>query len=96
VEPNAEVVRTFLRKEISRLALVQPELNEIDDTFSLIDSGALDSVGFVALLTSIQARFDVDLQFSGADPDEFTTLGGLIHLVLHSVEKPMNDGRHAA
>jgi acyl carrier protein len=50
----------------------------LDDEFNIVDSGVLDSIGFIDLITSIEDQFDLEIDLSEADPDEFTTLAGLV------------------
>ena len=58
------------------------EAGEMDDDFAFIGSGAIDSLGFLELLASIESRFDVDIDFSEKDPSEFLSLGGFVKSIL--------------
>lgn len=58
------------------------EVKELTDSTDLIASGVLDSVGFVQLLAFAESTLDRQIDFTDADTDTFTTLGGFIALAL--------------
>ena len=50
----------------------------LDDDFDLMNSGLFDSVAFMELITDIEDTLDIELDFDDLDPEEFTSLGGLV------------------
>lgn len=48
---------------------------------SLIGESLLDSLAFLDLVAEIETAYNVELDFSDADPEHFVTLGGLASLV---------------
>ncbi|NLE61831.1 MAG: acyl carrier protein [Planctomycetes bacterium] len=48
-----------------------------DDT-DLLESGLVDSMGFVELISAIEGRFGCEVDFGQLCSDNFTTLGGLV------------------
>jgi acyl carrier protein len=53
-------------------------LAALDDSCNLVQSGLVDSIGFLELVAAVEAEFGVRFDFSAADPAEFTTLGGFV------------------
>lgn len=51
---------------------------QIDGDFDFFDSGVLDSFGFINLMADVEERFQVELDFSDLDPEDFSTLDGLV------------------
>jgi len=71
-------IRAFLCDEIDRIAQEKGiDVPELDDGFNLLESGLVDSIGLLDLLTAVENRFSIQVDFSDLDPEEFTTLGGL-------------------
>jgi acyl carrier protein len=54
------------------------EIAAIEDSCNLVDAGLVDSIGFLELVSAVEAKFGVRFDFSAADPAEFTTLGGFV------------------
>ena len=54
------------------------ELAAVDDSCNLVESGLVDSLGFLELVAAVETKFGVKFDFSAADPAEFTTLGGFV------------------
>jgi len=61
------------------------ELAAVDDSCNLVESGLVDSLGFLELVAAVETKFAVKFDFSAADPAEFTTLGGF---VAHALPSP--------
>jgi acyl carrier protein len=51
------------------------------DDFSLTGSGVFDSMDFMNLITDVEERFSVEVDFSNHDPESFTTLNGFIESI---------------
>ena len=58
------------------------ELN--DDDMSLVDLGVIDSFGFLELVAELEEKTGVYPDFAEADPDEFTSINGLVKLIVSS------------
>ncbi|MGD8564656.1 MAG: acyl carrier protein [Desulfarculaceae bacterium] len=75
----AEKINAFVRNRLVRLAqekgLGPPTL---EAQTNLLDLGILDSLGFVQMLMAMEDEFGLELDFSELDPEEFTTLEGLV------------------
>jgi len=44
----------------------------------LVSSGILDSLDFLELVSSLEGEFKIKVDFSVLDPEQFTTLDGLV------------------
>lgn len=60
-------------------ANLNPE--SLNDDISLIDLGVIDSFGFLELTTEIEERTGIIMDFSEADPEDFTSVNGLINIL---------------
>ena len=58
---------------------VNISIDEIEDDCNLLESGLLDSMGFVDLMVSVEQHFDVEFNFEELDPSEFATLSGFLN-----------------
>lgn len=58
---------------------IQPE--ELDDSFNLVESGLLDSIAFLNLITKLEQILGVQLALFDVDPERLTSLGGLLELL---------------
>lgn len=56
------------------------------DDLQFIQSGLMDSVGFLEFLTLVEDEFEVELDFEDLDPAEFLVLGGFKKAVMASVQ----------
>jgi acyl carrier protein len=74
-----EALRGAIQKWIiERSPLHQP----VDETVDLIASGALDSMGFVELLSYVESCIDRKLDLLELDAEAFTSIEGLVRCVL--------------
>ena len=69
-------VRAFVVAWVERQCGRPPK----DDEHSILTLG-IDSLGFLDLVAELENRFAVTIDFAGVDPQEFTTLRGLVKLV---------------
>jgi acyl carrier protein len=58
--------------------------HEIDDSFNFIESGIVDSMGFLELMTVVEKRFKIEIDFEDYDPSEFTYLYGFVDCISRS------------
>ncbi|MGD9125200.1 MAG: phosphopantetheine-binding protein [Desulfarculaceae bacterium] len=79
----AEKLNAFVRNRLVRLAQEKGlEAPTLEAQTNLLDLGILDSLGFVQMLMAMEDEFDLELDFSELDPEEFTTLEGLVTTAL--------------
>ncbi len=58
----------------------------ISDNESLTNSGLFDSMEFFGLITEIEEHFNVQISFEDVEPDQFTTIRGLLDCVTDRVD----------
>lgn len=84
---NEEKLKEFIISRIKKKSnFSNLHLDEIDDNFSFITSGLFDSMDFLNLMTDVEAAFKITIDFSDADPEEFTVLKGFIKCCLSDKE----------
>jgi acyl carrier protein len=54
------------------------DMDNLADDTSLLESGLLDSFGFLELILHLEETTGVTMDFSTVPPDQLTTLGALI------------------
>lgn len=70
-------------------AFVREEIDvdrDLDDDTNLIESGLVDSLDFLKLLSAIEDQFGIGLDFDSVDPNDLTRLGTLVGFCEQSVE----------
>ena len=78
-------MRTLVMSSLKpKLDLLGFDLAEIDDETNLTGSGIIDSMGFVILIGEIENEFDYEIDLGEYEPEEFTTLGGLLKCAIES------------
>lgn len=66
----------LLREKLQRIGIRESDLGE---SFDLVKSGLLDSLGFVDIVASMEKIYDKEIDFDkGLESGKLTTLGGLI------------------
>jgi acyl carrier protein len=80
---NKEIKEFILNKieEKSKLLGISFDYNELTDDFSLTGTGIFDSMDFMNLITDVEEKFNVEVDFSNHDPESFTTLNGFIECI---------------
>lgn len=58
-----------------------PKLADCDAETSLLESGAIDSLGILELMTFLSDRFGIDLDDGDFDPDNLATPGRLVRFI---------------
>src|SRR5258708_11878411 len=53
---------------------------------NLMESGLLDSIGFVELIVFMESKTGSNIDLSDVDPSEFTTVNGLSQIALRNVQ----------
>jgi D-alanine--poly(phosphoribitol) ligase subunit 2 len=69
------VIHEYLAKRFPKVATLNPET-------SLFDSGIIDSLGVLELMTFLSERFGIQLEDSDFDPANLATPGKLVQFVL--------------
>lgn len=68
-----------------RLALFDIKAAELNNSFDLVKSGLLDSMAFVDLVANLETKCKKEVDFEKvADDPDFTTMGGLINIILNA------------
>lgn len=82
MRPQAYNLRDLL------LSLLKPAIDQagitseqLDDSFNLVESGLLDSIAFLNLITNIEQKLGVELALFDVDPQRLTSVGGLLELL---------------
>lgn len=77
--------QTKLKEEIRAFLVAKSRLQEPADESIIVGSGLIDSFGLVSLLADIETRFGVFPDLMIRDPMEFSTLGGMVGVILESM-----------
>jgi acyl carrier protein len=78
-------IRSFVLGQITeRMKLLDLAPTEVDGSLNLVESGLLDSMGFVELVGSVENKFQVEINFEDLEPSEFTTLEGFVRCAVAS------------
>lgn len=81
------IILELLSPALSR-ASIPP--HRVDDSLNVIDSGLVDSLGFLDLIAQIEQRSGVELDLFDADPDILTTVGGLVTTLAEAAETELS------
>lgn len=76
-------VKEFILEELTKRV---GDLSDKDTDANFIESGIIDSFGFLELLMAIEQKFGAQINFADLDPSEFTTLEGLTHHCVKAIE----------
>lgn len=79
-------IRNFVHERIS-LSLQGNSHGDIADNSNLIESGILDSMGFVSIIVAVEEKYQISADFEDADPEAFLTVGGLVEIVVSQIER---------
>jgi len=73
---SAEDVRSLVLEKL------QPSLEakglraeEVPDNFDLLTEGVIDSMGVLQLISAVEARFGIAVDFEDLDPENLTVIG---------------------
>ncbi len=67
---NHELIRKFVFTEL----VGSNDYQELNDTESLIDSGIIDSLGVMKLITYLEKTFDIGVDADDITPENFDTI----------------------
>jgi acyl carrier protein len=59
---------------------------ELTGQTNLLESGLLDSIGFVELIVFMERQTGCNIDLTDVDPSEFTTVNGLSQIALRNVQ----------
>lgn len=76
-----ELVRTFIAKELGRR-----EISSLKDDDSLFDSGILDSMGVIEVITFCEQNFNITFDLSSVDEAAFSSLSRIATSVIDLVQ----------
>ena len=74
--PSAADVRRFLLERYSSMIAangLEPET--LDEEFDLLQAGIIDSLGILEMITAVEQRFGISVDFEPMDPAHLTQLG---------------------
>lgn len=77
----AEDIKSYILSSIDYFKSTDYDINNIPDDFDLLDNGAVDSLGFMMFISSIENHFNITIDFDNLDPDEMTVIGPLINYI---------------
>ncbi|HNW88665.1 MAG TPA: acyl carrier protein [Bacteroidales bacterium] len=77
-----EIYRFIITQLTDKMNRVGLSEDEMPDDFSLTKTGLLDSLAFVNLVSQIEKKFNIEIDFEEAfqNPD-FTNISGLINVI---------------
>ena len=72
-----ETIRKFLIQELPS----KSTLEKLDETAALLESGILDSLGIMKLLSFIETTYSVSLSDSDITPENFENISAITSLI---------------
>jgi len=76
-EQNRKNLIAFLR------TIQRPDfpLNEIDETLALTDSGLIDSLALLQIVTYLEQTYNMDFRETGIDPGDLRSVATILDLI---------------
>jgi len=59
---------------------------DIDGSFDFFESGLLDSLGLIDLIDQVELRYELQVDLTAMDPEDFTTVDGLVRSLVAASE----------
>jgi acyl carrier protein len=79
---SAEQVRASIVEELEApLRQLGFEADQVADDFDLHDSGVIDSFGLIELISAIEERFGLEVDFEQLEPEQLTVVGPLARFI---------------
>jgi len=78
-----EIVRDFIVSTMT----IGDHGNHLDDTFSLIENGVLDSLGIMKLIQFIEEKFSFSIEDEDVLPENFENIESISNFINRSVSK---------
>ncbi len=84
---SAEDIRDFLVSLLlQKLTLQGRQLeNDITDDCDLLLTGLIDSLGLLELITELEKRYGLEIDFEKLDPENMTVVGPFCHYVAEKI-----------
>ena len=60
-------------------------LQEIDGDLSLVESGLIDSLALLQIITYLEQTYDIDLREKGIDPGELRSVNAILEFVAREI-----------
>ena len=81
MKASLEEIKAHIKEKLALAAKRKNlDVGQLHDNENFFEFGILDSLGFLELVASVEERFGLEVDFSEADPVEFTHLNGLAAL----------------
>lgn len=78
---TSDVIRDFIQNRIMQINLDKP----LDDDEQLVESGIIDSLGVMSLLSFLEERFSIQIPSEDLVPENFATVATITTLVEHQI-----------
>jgi acyl carrier protein len=72
-----DVIREFIQKEIIQHTLDNP----LDDNDQLVESGIVDSLGIMSLLSFLEEKFSIQIPSEELSPENFASVSTITALI---------------
>ncbi len=59
-------------------------IEDIDDNQSLIESGLIDSLAVLLIVSYLEETYNIDFRVRGLDPGEFSSISAILDLIEHA------------
>ncbi|MBE0644918.1 MAG: acyl carrier protein [Bacteroidetes bacterium] len=83
-----ETIRVFIQERlVEKASMLDMEAPEMNDDLPLTGIGLLDSMDFFGLITDVEERFGIEIDFTEKEPAEFSTLGGFVICAVEALER---------
>jgi acyl carrier protein len=93
----SEEVRALVLHELAEpLDALGMSPDEVPDDFDLLLGGAIDSLGLLELITAVEERFGIEIDFEGLGAEELTVLGPFSRYVESAAALRSNGYRESA
>ncbi len=87
MSPLKDEIREHIWKEIKTLLDESGrDPSKLDDYTDFFESGILSSLEFMSMISSLEEKYSLELDFEDLDPSEFTTVEGMTRLTLKAME----------
>ena len=80
-------IEAFVKKLLGEKIEKSGKTIAITDDLNFIQSGLMDSVGFLDLLGAVEDEFDIEVDFDDKDPEEFLNLKGFLKSIYQATEQ---------
>ena len=81
---SGEIREYIIENLKEKLVIFDISTAEVNMDFDLVKSGLLDSMAFIDLIADIEEKFQLEIDFeSAAEQDDFTSLRGLISIIMN-------------